>query len=309
MLSDFFSHLVARVQEPESAVQPRPVTLFESTPQTEPDVFSAEPEIETRPAELSPPPLKSPRLEGPEGSPPPRGHATEREPPALVDNAAGPQPIAPAGDYSPKSIAADRSAAGETRRPAPVAEAVEEVGPPIAGRSRPRLPRQSVRFERSGGYAVDTPESKAPTRPLPAAATGGTQESRSRSRPAEKARAPAGRRAETPEITGSRVKRLSREPDSRDRTDTSKLFPEPTAVLLPRPDVDTQPSGQAVGRFMPTQPPLPAAPRTETSTIHVTIGRVEVRAALNPSPSKKTTAKPAPMSLEEYLKQRSGERR
>jgi hypothetical protein len=53
-----------------------------------------------------------------------------------------------------------------------------------------------------------------------------------------------------------------------------------------------------------------AAPDTEP-TVKVTIGRVEVRAILQPAPARERRAPPAPkgMSLEEYLERRHGRRR
>jgi hypothetical protein len=43
--------------------------------------------------------------------------------------------------------------------------------------------------------------------------------------------------------------------------------------------------------------------------IHVTIGRIEVRAALPPTPVKRASPPTSTMSLEEYLRSRSGDRR
>jgi len=58
-------------------------------------------------------------------------------------------------------------------------------------------------------------------------------------------------------------------------------------------------------RVAPTQPPAPAP----QPTIHVTIGRIEVRAATPAQPNKPARAPSAVLGLEEYLRQRSGGRR
>lgn len=77
--------------------------------------------------------------------------------------------------------------------------------------------------------------------------------------------------------------------------------PPPGAAL--RPQIAVMP---------PARSPRPLAHRLEETamtqpTIHVTIGRVEVRATPPPAPSqKKGPSKPAVMSLDEYLRQRNG---
>jgi len=58
-------------------------------------------------------------------------------------------------------------------------------------------------------------------------------------------------------------------------------------------------------RVAPTQQPAPAP----QPTIHVTIGRIEVRAATPAQPNKSARAPSAVLGLEEYLRQRSGGRR
>jgi hypothetical protein len=44
-------------------------------------------------------------------------------------------------------------------------------------------------------------------------------------------------------------------------------------------------------------------------TIQVTIGRVEIRATVEATPARKASTKAPAMSLDEYLRQRQGERR
>jgi hypothetical protein len=90
--------------------------------------------------------------------------------------------------------------------------------------------------------------------------------------------------------------------------------PQPAAGLAP-----TAPPPPLVPVAVHTAPPAPLAPPAPTAepardaggVTHVTIGRLEVRAALAPEP--KPSARPAPkssaMSLESYLESRHGARR
>jgi hypothetical protein len=60
----------------------------------------------------------------------------------------------------------------------------------------------------------------------------------------------------------------------------------------------------------PSSVPLPQPSLNEPPAIHVTIGRVEVRAVMSPSAPPKAPSRVAPRpSLEEYLKQRNGRTR
>jgi hypothetical protein len=60
-----------------------------------------------------------------------------------------------------------------------------------------------------------------------------------------------------------------------------------------------------VARARPPQPPPPASRPQEETTVHVSIGRIEVR-AVQPTPEARPRekAKPAVMSLDEYLRSR-----
>lgn len=68
---------------------------------------------------------------------------------------------------------------------------------------------------------------------------------------------------------------------------------------------------EIIGRHKPPKPAaVPAQPSAnEPLAIHVTIGRVEVRAVMSPSTPPKVASRAAPkLSLKDYLKQRNGER-
>ena len=75
------------------------------------------------------------------------------------------------------------------------------------------------------------------------------------------------------------------------------------APRMAKPDV-----GARLERDSPEAPPT--APETSPPTIHVNIGRVEVRAAMPPpAPPRQQAAPPKKLSLDEYLRSRSSEGR
>jgi hypothetical protein len=76
-------------------------------------------------------------------------------------------------------------------------------------------------------------------------------------------------------------------------------FPGPAAVVA-RPEVRSTPRREQPAPFNLPAPPAPAP------TIQVTIGRIEVRATPPATPSAKARkSQPAPLSLAEYLRQRT----
>jgi hypothetical protein len=81
------------------------------------------------------------------------------------------------------------------------------------------------------------------------------------------------------------------------------------ADLMPKSGVDSMP-----GREIFTPPAEPTAPQgaaervADAPTIQVTIGRVEIRATVAPTPARKPPAQAPVMSLDEYLRQRNGGR-
>ncbi|NJN87362.1 MAG: hypothetical protein HC881_14965, partial [Leptolyngbyaceae cyanobacterium SL_7_1] len=72
-----------------------------------------------------------------------------------------------------------------------------------------------------------------------------------------------------------------------------------SATLIPPPTVasrERSPSQPAEAQSVPSSP-----------TIHITIGRIDVRAVTPPPPTRsRTTTAPARLSLEEYLRSRTG---
>jgi hypothetical protein len=93
-------------------------------------------------------------------------------------------------------------------------------------------------------------------------------------------------------------------------SDTARTAPTPASVAaplaLPPP---SRPSPRDIAPHvararLPQPPPLPA-PRQEETTVHVSIGRIEVRAVQPPPDLRpREPAKSAVMSLDEYLRSR-----
>jgi len=196
---------------------------------------------------------------------------------------------------------------------------VEESGPGIGRPTRTDGPpsRDDPSMDRKGARRAPRAAEEPPT-PLvrePVAET-------SRPRPG---------RAEPPEIVGSREDEVSllvptalsprSRRDSSDERPGDPRRPVESAKAAPGP-----PAGGAVGPIVPRfitatpvapepvrerradgTPPPPAAP-----VVHVTIGRVDVRARFVPPPPP-AASRPAPsapgLSLDEYLRRRNGDRR
>jgi hypothetical protein len=106
------------------------------------------------------------------------------------------------------------------------------------------------------------------------------------SQPAERTPAATG---DTNGIERPRAAARAALPDQRE----TPTLPSPTAFT---PKVSIRPAPPEIAR--------PAA--AESPTIHVTIGRVEIRAATAPPVPRRASPRPPAMSLEQYLKQRRG---
>lgn len=91
-------------------------------------------------------------------------------------------------------------------------------------------------------------------------------------------------------------------------TDTESVFGRKAevttnSVLVPVPRREhPQPRGEAAA------PQFGMAHPTDAPTIQVTIGRVEIRATVPPTPTRKAPTHRSAMGLDEYLKQRNGSR-
>lgn len=91
------------------------------------------------------------------------------------------------------------------------------------------------------------------------------------------------------------------------RQESGVLIPKPAAVPVPYPSQREAPgTGSATARDLTSSPPMAEQP---APVINVTIGRVEVRAVQAPAGKPRIDpSKPKPLSLDDYLKQRGGNR-
>lgn len=94
---------------------------------------------------------------------------------------------------------------------------------------------------------------------------------------------------------------------------------EPRPIVTPivqrieriQEDLDRGQADQPGSRPLNSAVPAQAAPdrASESPVIHVTIGRIEVRATPPPAPAKRVPQPAQSMSLEEYLRSRAGDKR
>ena len=81
------------------------------------------------------------------------------------------------------------------------------------------------------------------------------------------------------------------------------------AAFMPKPEVAPLSEQSTAQSFTaPTAPPRRAERVADSPTIQVTIGRIEIRATVEATPTRKPLAKAPVMSLDEYLRQRNGGR-
>jgi hypothetical protein len=277
-VSDYLERLVARSFDPRDAIRPRPLGLFEAVPPggapTEPVPGQEAPVETTRP---------------PAAVRPPRTEATSREV-AVIEVPVPATPVA--SSVTPSRVAAVNETAAVQPVPATVAppeppryrsqdEARAQprmTSPPERDRSKPAPPQPL--FQRT----IVQPLQREVIVERPAAAERRTvQPRRERQPPPVVAAKPSARRSEV-----SHVPPPPQLPRSR------PIRPQVTA---PQPDLRSRRDSQSAAE--------PAA----APTIHVTIGRVEVRAVVQPAAAARrrpAAASPAVMSLDEYLKQRAG---
>ena len=100
---------------------------------------------------------------------------------------------------------------------------------------------------------------------------------------------------DTPEPSGATPPRTAGEAARIEMVQSVVRAPEPATVITPRlePAAPLKPKGLASH----VEPP---------PTIHVTIGRIEVRAALPAAPQARKTGRAPVLTLDEYLRQRNG---
>lgn len=317
-MSDYLSHLAARATDTAVTIRPRLASYYES-----PAMTATTPEFET--AELSAEPESSPvrAAEKPRKGEPRTVVITERretsppqaasvhpaaETPTVRMEAARPPEAAENPRIQPSTVAPPRAAQTESpARPEPSRRIAPEpphiqtstVAPPHAAQTEPPArPESSRRIAAEPPPRVQHETSVAIERVI----------ERIREVPAPPVESPAVRpavpispiRTEEPPAPAPIAPRFQDEPPRRD------AFQPPPAVTPNLPlKVIAEPRTSLHPRLPPSELLVKAEP-VAAPDIHVTIGRIEVRAVPAAEPPVRRAAAPANhMSLDDYLRRRS----
>jgi hypothetical protein len=338
-MADFLTNLVAKNLNPAPAVMPRPLSLFERPPRADSPWATPLPKLE---ADGGTPPAGKPSLaparplgrvaQAPPGTPEPEQAAPpldalptrRRLPPAsrrAARPAAPPAPDVPAEPGAPAREVPAPASLPVPRPSRPASPAVEPTPPPAP----------VIRRSRSAHPAVEPPPPPAPDRPSAArqprsarpavepgagvaagpAVTPSRPERRGKAGDGAPAPAPAAAQVQEPRPPGgdrAAPTPAPRTPRPERRTEVEAPHPAPPPGRPTPAPLVVQP------QVIPARHPEPAVhtagpatrPAEATPTIQVSIGRIEVRAVPPPPASAKPRAGPAPMTLEEYLRQRNG---
>ena len=301
MSADFLQRLATRGLEPRSVLQPRPRSWFEPTTPEEPAMPGVGAEVGV-PATAPIPSSPGAGATSPEPTPP----ADHLVAPPVADAALEPAPVA---DPHPvrrsrrepsriEAIDPPRHAAPPPREPAHPAPppsldptpsaAPPEIAPAAVASPRANHPRAPERPQRPPhpSAVVAAPPTRMPQPPAPQPPPRRAPEPLAPTPPGTAPGPPAPRPGAEPEVA-------------------TRLVPRPAVAAAPAPlgllTVDPAPESRPIRQA----PPSPSAP--EPPAVHVTIGRVEVRAAAAPSkPASRSRRRPKAMGLTEVLGQGSG---
>jgi hypothetical protein len=339
-MNDHLSHLVARSLNLATVVQPRQVSLFEPPQQMGGlmfgqdvgpemvDATSASDEAEIRPAPIppsvrpsaEPPPERQPLMTGSQVAP-----SMPAPLPGNMITPSGPPPRPSTDPSWAVPVTSQPVQAGldhplDQPAPSPPQSATSQtsvpISPPDLSDQSPRRPSQQPDADPPKQLpAVDKSEAEAPS-------------SRSAARPQRPAHESVDARVVsepvaspgqllmhsrditlTPQKVNPQMTRVNAEEPS--PPVTSQLEPSPMQSVRPVASMPVIAKPQVTPRIELAAPAAvqPPTARELTPTIRVTIGRIEVRAIMPPSPPapSSTSARPAPaLSLDAYLKQRSG---
>ena len=292
-MSDLFDHLLLASQGQVDSLAPRPISQYETTPEATGQTFEAV-NLESGPPERAAAPARPAARSDAPTQPDSAQRTLEPDPgiqrrlaelqnwlgqlSAREDNrpgAARPQPPAPTRAPSPAAPSPSQSSVeSEPRRPDATVPASAQITPAARPPAAEGMPDTRRASPPAALLQEITIHQSAPP-PQPPSENGG-RAARAAVSPGEStlpARAP---RAQLPEPQGA--------------LEASQLVPRPVDTLK-----------------LPLRGQPPAAP--VQPVIHVTIGRLEVRAVLPNTPATASAAQratPVVQSLEEYLRQRSG---
>ena len=291
-MSDFLTHLVQRALSPTAEVRPRFLSRFETA--------------------HSPAPMTDADFAGGE-VPPPRAPAQTAN---QFEDAPKNSAVPTEQNFSPRSVSATPQtprAANAPRAAAPVVEAAPaEIDLPAESPDSFSIAPPDSPRERAGEWLRGNQPSSPRTTALPAVATPLSAEKKSQANPH------ADRTTSSIPSSSARVDSVG---DVRPSAE-SLLHPDATRAPVPAPSARKpleihatkspapRPAQSAAARA-PAPRVAAAAPVAEASgppPIHVTIGRIEVRAITPPAaPAARRPERPTPhLSLDDYLRSRNG---
>ena len=311
-MSDYLTHLVARSIAMAPVVRPRSISLFAPERNIAQPVFAPELFLDTTlaatPVMAPPRPLDAGSLSSPQVSQRPLYDGIHRAPlTSFQPHADQPQPLpdmfsaTPRSQPTPRLIEPSADEARLSEPAAPQRQPGHVVQPTPAAANRP--PRaDEVEIQTAPALQRRVIERVIVPQLLPPPAAQPTPV------PAPQQRV----------IEQTIVLEPSRSADSLRPASSPQVVEQPRVVPAPIGVQPTPPHAQSVAStpsiIQPARRATPATiapqPAASTPTIHVTIGRIEVRAT--PPPSRQTQSKSAPVptiSLDDYLRGRSGGRR
>ncbi|MCC6444421.1 MAG: hypothetical protein IT210_13330 [Armatimonadetes bacterium] len=285
-MADFLTRLAERALGLAPTVEPVIAPRFAPGPGFEPEEQEPMPVFEEQSIE-----------------PPRQDDAASRlpDPPALRNSPFAPAPLRPEPE---PAAATEESASSEATRPQPMSADVRIYAPDR--QSAPLLPLPEaptvadISSQSAGMSQVSAPIPTAPIEPLPQApqAQNVGQAQSIQERQAVKTILPYEAQV-TVDTIQPRPRTEGHEPLVAEEPAPGPIRPLPVHPVAARPQVSSPPE-RAAGRDAP-------ADESGPPPIRVTIGRVEVRAVFPPPRPKAEPAKSGPaLSLEDYLKQRSG---
>jgi hypothetical protein len=277
-MSDFLMQLAHRALAPQPTLRPRVQSLFEPP-------HPHAPVVREEPAEL---PAEPPRVPGPAPLPESSAPADERpaiQPPDHLAESSAPEEPPPLSRVAAPPPAVRR----DTPAPPPAKPEPAQNRFPPREPSRPREPRQ----HRPWSAEKTPPSDERPLRPPVGPAEGLSEERHVQTSPEREAPAPRPKPA-GPDLSPAEPKPAEKKPPH-----------APVAVAVksishPRAD---KPDQAPLAPRAVTEP----SPDRSAPAVHVTIGRVEIRAVSPPAASKNGSPLPAArLSLDEYLKRTAG---
>ena len=313
-MSDFLTHIAARALASPEAVRPRTRARFEPPAEAlPPEPFAMAPperEASVSPPHATPTPLPPeaaialpPPKAGPE-APAPRPVGTSSFIPGAANSPAAPRAVAPDGT---------EPGSGPTppmRPPAPAAPPASSAPPTPHASSDPfpeKTPRETLsRDATSIAQATQTPSSPpfSPASPGPSLPFRATAPSFSRESRSHRGVHPAPR----PEDPPSPMRPLPARDVNFGETAPPSLERAPAHDALPRVPSPEPISSSPMLTPHPSAIPMPApaaSPPDASPAIHVSIGRVVVRAVTPPAPAqRKEAASSNVMTLDDYLSRR-----